>query len=450
MHRRPLILLFLVAMIALYVWAANRQSLLVNTNMHATDQSAYMDYAKNMARTDFQYVGGRNRMPIYPGLMALFYREGMSDEDFFRRGKNVGILLGLGVLSVAFVLFTRVSTPVDASVATLVTMFTVFAFKAPYFQAEVLFYGMGLVLFYLLLSLIRKPRIRTAVFAGIAAGIAHLTKASVLPALLLAGVLVLIRGIVDFSGGYYAPDAESGSRRNPRILLNHTFYMMVMLACFLVVVLPYIRTSKARFGRYFYNVNSTFYMWYDSWAEVIQGTRAHGDRRGWPDMPEEQIPSMGKYIRDHSVRSIGDRLLRGFLDLRTRVIRSYGYAEFLMVYGVALLVLFVQNAGRSRFILQRAHPFVLLFILGYFFGYTLLYAWYTPLAEGNRFVLALFLPAMLVCLSLLNLAHSESLHYAFWGRKIPAANISFFVLLFLFAYLMTVFPHRVSTLYGGG
>ena len=84
MRQTLLNVFFLVSMIALFIWGASRQSMLVNTNMHSTDQSAYMDYAKNMARTHFQFVGGRNRMPIYPGFMSLFYRQGMSDEDFLK------------------------------------------------------------------------------------------------------------------------------------------------------------------------------------------------------------------------------------------------------------------------------------------------------------------------------------------------------------------------------
>ena len=34
------------------------------------------------------------------------------------------------------------------------------------------------------------------------------------------------------------------------------------------------------FGQYFYNVNSTFYIWYDEWGDAIKGARAHGDRVG--------------------------------------------------------------------------------------------------------------------------------------------------------------------------
>jgi len=93
-------------------------------------------------------------MPLYPGLMSLFYKEGMSDQEFFERGKKIGIAIGLFGSTVAFLVLSRVSKPVDALTGTAITMFTVFAYKSPYFQAEVLFYTINFLLFYLLLSLV--------------------------------------------------------------------------------------------------------------------------------------------------------------------------------------------------------------------------------------------------------------------------------------------------------
>jgi len=448
MRRCAMLLVLVLLALAFFVWGARQQSMLVNTDMRS-DQMAYINDAKAMAQTNFQYIGGRNRMPVYPSLMSFFYTEGMSDEDFFRRGKTIGMLIALVVSSVVLLLFWQVSSLSDASVATLVTMFTVFAYKAPYFQTEVLFYGINLTLFYLLLSMLKKPGIPIAALAGITAGVGHLTKASVLPALLLAGLCLLLRGLMSFNCRYNVADLDALPSAKARHLLAHMCYVMVLLSCFLVLVFPYIRTSKERFGHYFYNVNSTFYIWYDSWDEVERGTKAHGDRRGWPDMPEDQIPSYQKYVREHSLKSIAGRFSRGLLRLTTVVISSYGYAELLAAYVIAAALFFGQNYGRTRSILSRTNPCVLVFIVGYFMGYILLYAWYADIAAGNRFVISLFLPALLILLSLFSRAQSEKMSFVCLGRKIPASITSWFVLFFLFAYLVTVFPHRVSTMYGG-
>ena len=158
--------IFLLA-IVIFIWGARQQGILVNIDMHSTDQSAYMDYAKNMAETNWRFVGGRNRMPAYPALMSFFYADGMSDDAFFALGKNVGIAIGLVCLGVTFFLFYKASSLIDSFTATLVAAFTVFAYKAPYFQTEILFYTVSLILFYLLLKFVREPSLKTAALAGV-------------------------------------------------------------------------------------------------------------------------------------------------------------------------------------------------------------------------------------------------------------------------------------------
>ena len=449
MKKNAAYILLALAISLLFVWGSSRQGSLVNTDMGSTDQSAYMNYAKELARSNLQYVGDRNRMPIFPGLMSFFYKSEMTNKEYFQLGKEIGIAIALLVSMESFLLFRRVSTNLDAFAATLVAMFTVLVYKAAYFQAEVLFYGINLLLFYLLLSLIRKPQIGTAALAGITAGIGHLTKASILPALLLTGLLLILRATDIFWHDHQVTKSRLTRSDEMRHLLAHLGYTAILLVCFLVVVFPYIRTSKERFGHYFYNVNSTFYIWYDSWQEVEQGTKAHGDRQGWPDMPEEQIPSFQKYLQEHTTRQIAERFFQGLLTLWDRVTHSYGYIEFLLFYMIAIVLLFGQNWAKTWSILRRANPWVILFMVGYFFGYLMLYAWYTPIAAGNRFVLALFLPGMLVILSLLSAAQSNDLQFNFWGRRLPATAISPFVLLFLVTYLLTSFLDQVSTMYGG-
>ena len=60
---------------------------------------------------------------------------------------------------------------------------------------------------------------------------------------------------------------------------------------------PYLRTNKTVFGRYFYNVNTTFYVWYDDWPQASVGTIKHGDDVGWPKMAAETAAQAGRRIR---------------------------------------------------------------------------------------------------------------------------------------------------------
>jgi hypothetical protein len=134
-------------------------------------------------------------------------------------------------------------------------------------------------------------------------------------------------------------------------------------------------------------------MWYDSWEEAKQGTKAHGDREGWPDMPPEQIPSLDKYLREHTVQQIVNRVWKGFQILHQSSASSYGYYKYVLIYLVGFLAIAVVNRRQTLEMVAK-HPFLLLFCLSYFAAYLFAYAWYTPLASGNRFTLALFLPFM--------------------------------------------------------
>jgi hypothetical protein len=56
--------------IAIYWNGAVKQLSRVNTDMSKTDQGAYMNYARKLYESDYQYKGGRNRMPVYPFVQS--------------------------------------------------------------------------------------------------------------------------------------------------------------------------------------------------------------------------------------------------------------------------------------------------------------------------------------------------------------------------------------------
>jgi hypothetical protein len=450
MRRYLLNVILITGVTLLFIWGANQQGTLVNTNMYEMDQSAYMEYAKNLAISNYRYVGGRNRMPLYPALMALFYEPGMSDTAFFERGKQVGIILGLTTCLTTFLILRSIASTLDAWTGTLVATFTVLVYKAPFFQAEVLFYGIGLVLFYLLVSLFVQPKVTTAIIAGIVAGIGHLTKASVIPAVLLEVTLLVFRTIHNIWKGRNSPKVE---QKNHDLILKKWLPLtcaLILLFCYLLVIFPYIRTSKERFSRYFYNVNSTFYMWYDSWEEAELGTKAHGDRQGWPDMPADEIPSPAKYIRKHSLGDMINRVTSGFQEMYSRMMQSYGYVFFIGAYTAAFIILAIQNRESLSIVIRvNNQPYAMIFILGYFTGYLFLYAWFSPIAAGNRFVLSLFLPLLLIFAWLISTAQKHQLTFKLLGRQFSASSINILILGFLLIYMVGIFPARISTMFGG-
>lgn len=435
--------------IFLFIWGSKRQASLVNTDFNLIDQFAYMQYAKELAKSDFTFVGGRNRMPVYPALMSLFYSEEMSDIEFFEKGKLVGIALGIVVIASAFLIFCLGGHIDDALTATLVAMFTLFVFKAPYFQAEVLYYGIGLALFCVLLNLVHRPSLKMALLAGCLGGVAHLTKASVLPTLFLAATCLVARSV----NGLFRQREESQENKEPvySSIILPSCSLIILLFGFLIVVYPYIQTSKEQFGSYFYNVNSTFYMWYDSWEEAKEGTRAHGDRFGWPNMPEKEIPSLSRYLQTHNLADITQRLALGFATVfGISLALSFGAGPFLLYYFSVVVGFFHQN--RHALELHRMWKescYTIIFITAYFVGYIILYAWYSPIASGNRFNHSLFLPAMLICLQSFSLFRRHGMSIRLFGKTANPTAINKTILLLLGTYLLVGFPWLVSTVYGG-
>lgn len=374
----------------------------VNTKSHRYDQSAYMNYAIGLhheATTGQNFTGDRNRMPLYPSIQAVHYNPDESYQAYFGRGKGVNIALSVVILAGVWAIFLAYFRPVIALHFLLITTFTLFIFRAPYFQGELLFYGLTFVVFVVMYELFRRPSWRLGIAGGVVLGLAHLTKGSVMLGLAVFGVAFTLEGARRV---YHArrPNTRQeswgwGWRQFPALPLASVVVM------FLIVIYPYLRTSKVVFGSYFYNVNTTFYIWYDSWDEVTSGTRAHGDRVGYPQMPAAEIPSFHKYMREHTLGDIVARFGNGFANLLKNHCgpASYGYCKYLLAYGVLAGVLWRklrrENRPRWREMWRQHWPWVL-FCLGYFGVYGAAYAWYVPIASGPRFLQALFLPYLFV------------------------------------------------------
>ena len=444
---RPALILFITLLIGILYWrGAALQLTLVNTDMKATDQSAYMDYARQMVETNYTFAGGRNRMPAYPFLQSLFYDPEMSDEEFFLQGKTINVVLSMILLVGTAVILSRFLGRLLVLNLMLILTFTVFVFKAGFFQAELLFYFLTFCLFLLMWRMIRKPSWYGAVLTGLVAGTAHLTKASVIPGLVIFlisfGLEWLVRIIKRDPLDKRAVFVEKSFYYRP-------IYAVVAVLCFLAVIYPYIRTSKEIFGHYFYNVNSTFYIWYDSWDEAKEGTRSHGDRVGWPDMPAEEIPSLAKYLREHSSRQIVERFLQGAILITDKAIQSYGYFKYFVIYALLLVLAMIRYNSQAIHLL-RSHITLGFFLIAYFSAYFLLYAWYSAISfGGNRLILAQFLPLMFTILVGIQelLVGKETTMGTLRINSLTLINLA--VLLLLVVNIWVILTQTVGTMYGG-
>jgi hypothetical protein len=425
-------------LVTIYLTGAVVQGFRVNLDLRRTDQSAYMDYARRMATMGSAHVGDRNRMPVYPFLQSLLYRPGISDDEFFRRGKAFNIGLSVVLLFLTYVLLSRWLDPLAATAIVLVTAFTVFMFKAGYFQCELLFYFLNLVFFILCIENLRRPTALRAALLGLAAGVAYLTKASVLPGIVLFLVCFAWSSIARRDG----PVRRGASR------LRSAVPAVLFLSVFLSVVYPYIRTSKRIFGRYFYNVGSTFYPWYDSWEEVERGTKAHGDRIGWPRMPAEDLPSARSYWKNHTLSQMTARLGNGIATVFRVAWSSYGYLKYAAIYFLFGLLFIVRHTRRAReFLFRGRASAATIFVISYFACYLLLYSWYTPIADGNRLTLSLFLPGLAaIGYFLTRVAGRLPIRVA--RLQLTTAGLHRFVLAVLYLDILFVLPWAITHLSG--
>jgi len=443
------LLLGLVLALGALFWAgAARQGRHVNVDPTRVDQEAYLNYARKMRESGYTATGDRNRMPIYPFFQSLLDRPELSLTERFERGKRFNTALAVMMLVVLVATMKRRLGLLMAATIAAIAAFTVFVYRAPYVQAELLYYTLSFLSFLLFVEVLLRPRAWVAVLAGAAAGTAHLTKAALLPGLALFLVVMLILS------------AWSLIRRGEA----RGFVSLALVAVsFLIVVYPYISTSKKVFGRWFYNVNTTFYMWYDTHEQVMTGTRVHGDRQGWPDLPPEQIPTMSRYLEEHSPSQILARVTGGLAKAHRSALRSYGYYKFVLFFaGFALFALVLSEFGAiaaASYGPQAVRPgswraesvAVVVFATGWIAGYLILVAWVSATNPGiTRLSLQVFLPLMFVLAYLSTRGDTVAQRLGLTGRRLTLSQSFCIVVLGVlcvdYYFSMT---HRLATLFAG-
>ncbi|HRJ70952.1 MAG TPA: hypothetical protein PLS03_01940 [Terrimicrobiaceae bacterium] len=427
------ILLALAALI--FFERAQTNGRLVNTRVSRTDQGAYINYAIKLKASGYQEVGSRNRMPLYPLLLSTQLAPEDTQHTFFARGKTFNILLALAGLAGIAAVFLR-SFPRHHAVNLLfLTAFTVFLFKAPHVQAEILYYVLTFAVFLACWRLFRKPSLPLAAFAGVLTGLGHLTKASVLPGIFCFAV-------------FYVLDAIWKNRPPIAQPIRRMAVACLAAGAFLAVIFPYISKSKEIYGHYFYNVNSTFYFWCDSWDEAVARTKKAGDRSGWPDLRPEDTPSAANYLRTHSTGQILQRIGQGIMTVNYSMRKSYGYYGLLWAYTISAgLLLIWKKHLLWRLFVRRPMP--VLALSAYFSGYFLLIAWYSQIIDGNRFILGLFLP-WLFTLSIFIVRFTRRERISLPGLSVPVLTIFNTVIsLWLLVEILVNCFVRIPTVYGG-
>ena len=433
--------------LSLYLDVADTQSE-INSNLTSSDQGAYMNFAIRAHESNLQFTGSRNRMPLYPWIQAFFYSPQIDDEAFFQQGKQLNIALSLVCLLTLGIAFFAKFSKTYAFYSILVIAFLVFAIKSPFFQTEILFYTLFGFAFILSLDTLISPKWYKSIGVGALFALAHFSKASAMPGLFIFassyGILFLHKLF-----------SRSLSSEQVRQIL---YYALTPLVVFMVLLFPYFQESKERYGSYFYNVNTTFYMWYDSWEEVKNGTRLAGDRSGWPDMPDEEIPSLSKYLNEHSSDEIIDRFRRGIAQILGSGCYGkhsdyrYGYCSqvglSLIILGLGLLMLLFKDIRLQN---SAKHIHIVWYILLFFVLYALSFAWYRPIiGVGTRTFLTLLIPLLWTVGLAVHSPQIQSLQFTLFQQQVKVFHIVYLLItLTVFYEIYLVVAFRAARMDGG-
>ena len=372
-----------------YYSAATHHAEAINDDPIHSDQSAYMEFAQIAHETNFSYTGVRNQMPLYPYLQALFYQPEMSQAEFFAQGKNVNIILSLILLGALFLVFQNYLSLHRAAVLMLILAVGLFIFKAGYFTSELLYYSLSFLGFLGMGLMLLKPSLILGLLTGLTLAMTYLTKATILPAIVAFTFAFFVKeGITLFRKKRGTLVHASQKERIQRILS-----VSLVLISFLVLLSPYLFESEQTYGRYFYNVNSTFYIWYDTWKDALADTTKYGYLQHWPALPPDEIPGLRNYIRDHSFEEIKARLVGGLKAQFYYLVHPYSFVNYILIYSFFALLMIPGIGVKKILQIIKSYLPLLLFVLLNFFGYLLLFAWYFPIAGGSRFLYGLFLPS---------------------------------------------------------
>jgi len=386
-----LLITSLIILAITYYQAARIHSNEVNIDSTVSDQSAYMSFIKEARRLNFNYTGDHNRMPLYPFLQALFYSPDMDDLELFEQGKQYNLILSLVLLVCLFIVLLRLFGLFRASLLILIIGFTLFIFKAPYVQAEILYYSLSALGFVLMLVMFSRPTWLRSIATGIIVGLAYLTKGTILSSLPLFALLYGIDLLL------FAVKKKINKNKEPiKIIARRSAYLLVVLVMFAAIIFPYAQALKQRFGHYFYNVNTSFYIWYDDWAEVEVEEAKHQFVMQWPaHLADDELPSLRNYLRDHTWEQIADRFGSGVqTQYKNIFLKSFSVTNYWISYLLILLLGILINFDSFRkFVKSNPIPFT--FVILYFVGYLFAFAWYCPIACGRRFAYALYIPFLI-------------------------------------------------------
>ncbi len=350
--------------------------------------------------------------PLWPWIAARAHRDGDTEEQFFTRGKwlNLGLcavalLIGTGLAA------TRFSLPAATNLLLLVGLGALLP-RAVWFQPEPLYFILLLAAWIAAIgALINNSLWRYALF-GVLIGLAYLAKASALPLLVTFLGASTLRCLWCGLRYFFRKHHDGDARWCPQA---HLIGAVLCVLAFLMTAGPRLSYAQERYGSPFHSYTS-YWMWMDDFdTEAKSFMIQHGTKAALLAIPDDEKPSLSRYLKTHSNDEFKTRLSDGmtavatdFLNPKQARLRdgtpdpwrlllpargTYLYLLAAMLAGLWLWSLF--GKPRPEIPLQRIPPAswtVAIFVIGSALVYLGLYGWYHPIGKGDRFMLSLYAP----------------------------------------------------------
>jgi hypothetical protein len=317
-------------------------------------------------------------MPVYPWLLSATAPGHSDADDLFDAGQRLNIAITFVGLAALGAWARRWLGNLGAAAFVVAAASGVFVFRAPYVQAEPLFYLLFFAATVFMARALRNPGPLIGAAAGLTAAMAYLTKSSALPLIAIFVVALAIATIRSLcqGTGYRAWVATSAA------------FVAVVGA----TVAPYAVNSWRAYGNPAYNTNTSLYAWTDSWDESAALPLISGAYVGDPT----ERPSASRYLADHDLGAIRRRLAHGaWTIVEATVVRSLFGPLLLLQVGLAAFMATARRRTVRRWV--RSEPMLVFFGMSILACYLVSIAWWAPQASGQRFVMTLYLPASAVC-----------------------------------------------------
>lgn len=344
------------------------------------DENAYLMHVRSiLAAENYWYLGDRNRMPLFNYYLSLFYDTDLIELENYYNLKTANLLL---TCLLAFLFFIKLNKRFEnkfifINLSFFILVIPTFALVHQLLVESIFFIGFSLLLIYFE-QFYKNPTTKNSIKLGLAGAIVYFLKYTGLTIFFGISLFTIIFGFL-----YYKK--------------NYLKEFFTVFFTFFILVSPYLFENYQNFNKHiFYNVNSEFYIWADSWEEIVEGVRANNDRIGWPTMEESELPSFSKYLSEHNLQDVFNRFIFGFKSIGNDYFslnKLGSHVSIVTVSGIILIIYFAIQDKTLHLLKPNYLDIITILTVGFILVSS---SFYSYISTGLRYTLPITIPLFLI------------------------------------------------------